>query len=188
MGGYIAANPKIRIAAGLLAEGQVLAYPTEAVWGLGADPFNADAVGQVLALKKRDPAKGLILVGANEQQFQFLLRRVNASQRAKMHMSWPGPNTWLVPHFGAVPQWVSGQFDTVAIRVSAHPVVRALCDAFGGPIVSTSANPQGLAPARFAYRARRYFGKSVYYVPGQVDLEANPSIIRDLQTGRVIRS
>lgn len=166
----------------------MVAYPTEAVWGLGADPFDAAAVGFVLALKKRDPGKGLILVGSHERQFRFLLQSLSEQQRTKLRMSWPGPNTWLVPHMGRVPEWICGRFDTVAVRVSAHPVVCALCDAFGGPIVSTSANPQGLPPPRFVYRARRYFGDNVYYVPGQVDQNANPSIIRDLRTDRVVRA
>lgn len=188
MSDFIRAHPRLRIAAGVLRDGGVIAYPTEAVWGLGADPYNAQAVALVLALKRRDPAKGLILIGADEDQFRFLLKGLSVAERAKLRMSWPGANTWLVPHGGYVPPWISGRYSTVAIRVSSHPVVRALCDYFGGPIVSTSANPQSLSPARYAYRARRYFGNSVYYVPGQVDVSARPSVIRDLRTDRIIRA
>jgi L-threonylcarbamoyladenylate synthase len=165
----------------------VIAYPTEGVWGLGADPFNSHAVERVLALKGRPVSKGLILVAAHIEQFDFILRHLSADQRATLTASWPGPNTWLVPHAGEVPLWISGAHSTVALRVSAHPVVRALAE-LTGPLVSTSANPQGLAPARHASRARQYFANQVFYAPGQVFRDAGPSTIRDLITGRVVRA
>ncbi len=181
-------NPQILIAAQIMRAGGVVAYPTEAVWGLGADPFNYRAVEYLLDLKQRPMRKGLILVAANMGQLDFLLDGLRRVDLAKLQMSWPGPNTWLIPHLQRVPSWISGDHETVAVRVSAHPVVKALCERFGGPIVSTSANPQGLAPAQQGYRARAYFGADVFYVPGQVDLNARPSVIRDLQTDRVLRA
>lgn len=105
-----------------------------------------------------------------------------------MLRTWPGPNTWLVAHNLRVPQWISGAHPTVAIRVSAHPTVAALCDLFGGALVSTSANPQGCQPARFSFQARRYFGPQVVYAAGQVNLGGRPSTIRDLISGQVIRA
>jgi L-threonylcarbamoyladenylate synthase len=165
----------------------VVAYPTEAVWGLGADPLNRDAVEEILRLKQRSVDKGLILVAASTEQLNFLLEHLSPAQRAVLTASWPGPRTWLVPHQQRVPPWICGKFDTVAVRVSAHPVVTALCQVFGGPIVSTSANPQGLPPARYGYRARQYFADAVFYAPGQVDRTARPSEIRDLRTGQIIR-
>lgn len=170
-----------------MSGGGVIAYPTEAVWGLGADPFNFHAVEKILSLKQRPQAKGLILVAASMQQFDFVLRFLTDEQRRILAASWPGPRTWLVPHNGQIPEWICGRFDSVALRVSSHPVVRALCKTWGGPIVSTSANPQGLSPARFGFRAREYFGPQVFYAPGQVNLLANPSEIRDLLSGRVLR-
>lgn len=181
------AHPRLRLAACHVRRGGVIAYPTEAVWGLGADPFNGEAVATILQLKQRPVEKGLILVAANMAQFDFILQRLPARQRDILTDSWPGPRTWLVPHHRLVPSWIYGDFDTVALRVSAHPVVRALCQTVGGPVVSTSANPQGLAPARFGYRARQYFAGRVEYAPGQVDLTGNPTEIRDLATGRIVR-
>lgn len=180
-------SPQVTIAAGLMREGQVIAYPTEAVWGLGADPFDEFAVQKILSLKGRSVEKGLILVASNIDQLAFLIEPLAEAQVAKLNLSWPGAVTWLLPHNGLVPPWICGAFSSVAVRVSAHPVVKALCQQFAGPIVSTSANPQGLAPARFGYRARQYFGSQVYYVPGQVDLNARPSVIRDVVTDRIIR-
>lgn len=179
--------PSIRHAAHHIASGGVVAYPTEGVWGLGADPRNRHAVMKILELKRRPIEKGVILVAATIDQFEFILRHLDAAQRAVLEASWPGPNTWLVPHYNEVANWVCGDHSTVALRVSAHPVVRALCERTG-PLVSTSANPQGLPPARHGFKARRYFGDQVFYVPGQVHQNAKPSTIRDLMTGAVVRA
>ncbi len=169
--------------------GGVIAYPTEAVWGLGCDPFQQQAVEQILRLKGRAQKKGLILVAADIQQFSPFLAEITHSQQKQLMATWPGPNTWLVPVNDACPKWISGHFDSVALRVSAHPVVAGLCRAFGAPIVSTSANPQGLSPALNAMEAQRYFhGCLAGFAPGSVNPHANPSTIRDLTTGNVIRA
>lgn len=182
------ASPKIHRAANALATGHVVAYPTEAVWGLGCDPFNRHAVEAVLALKNRPVHKGLILVAATIEQFDFLLWDLDAPLREKLQASWPGHTTWLVPHHDRLPKVVSGQHSTIAVRVSAHPGVRALCSVFGGPIVSTSANPQGFEPARTGFMARKYFRQSgVVFAPGVVGQQAKPSAIIDAQSGAIIR-
>lgn len=177
---------KINQASAALAAGEVLAYPTEAVWGLGCDPFNGEAVLKILALKKRPQEKGLILVAGDIKQFDFILKFLDEAQRAPLQTTWPGPTTWLVPHHQQIPEWISGRFPTVALRVSVHPLIQDLCRSFG-PIVSTSANPQGLAPARDSLRVRGYFGKQVRVVPGALGKQQNPSEIRDLATGSIVR-
>ncbi|RYE02183.1 MAG: tRNA threonylcarbamoyladenosine biosynthesis protein RimN [Sphingobacteriales bacterium] len=180
-------QPRIQQSVRHLLAGGVLAYPTEAVWGLGFCLDDEAAVEQLLALKRRPVHKGLILVSGNPAHFAFLLKRCTQEQQQRMLASWPGPNTWLVPHHGLVPAWISGRHATVAIRVSAHPVIHNLCAALGGPIVSTSANPQGLAPARTALRSRVYFGNAVHYCAGTVGRSNNPSQIRDLISGQIVR-
>ena len=179
-----------RISQALLAlvAGGVVACPTEAVWGLSCDPFDEDAVLRVLELKSRPVEKGLILVAADMNQLGWLLEDLEPAAWAKLELSWPGPTTWLVPHHGAVPRWVSGEFDTVAVRVSAHPSVVSLCRAFGGPLVSTSANPAGASPAREQFQLRRYFGNALdAVVPGVLGGNAKPSTIRDLASDTIIR-
>lgn len=173
-----------------LARGGVIAYPTEAVWGLGCDPFNPSAVEKLLALKRRPLHKGLILVAANLQQIAPLLVGLNARQHEQLQNTWPGPVTWLIPdphHW--IPQIVKGNFATIAVRVSAHPIVRDLCLAWGGPIVSTSANRAGEPALRSEWALRRHPLLPVdYLVPGATQNRRNPSEIRDLETGRIIRA
>ncbi len=179
---------RISHAVAALSAGGVVACPTEAVWGLSCDPFNEYAVMRILELKSRPVDKGLILVAADLEQLGWLLRGLEKSQLSRLELSWPGATTWLVPHHGRVPSWVCGEFDTVAVRVSAHPIVAALCRAFGGPLVSTSANPAGALPAREQFQLRRYFGDALDdIVPGVLGGNMRPSTIKDLETDRVIR-
>lgn len=179
----------IDAAAAALAAGSVIACPTEAVWGLSCDPFNESAVARLLALKERPVEKGLILVAADESQLEQLLEPLGSEQRATLSASWPGPNTWLLPHGGRVPAWVSGEHATVAVRVTAHAGMAGLCRAFGGPLISTSANPGGAPPALNETEVLEYFGAALDgWLPGALGDASRPSTIRDLSSGEVIRA
>lgn len=139
----------IEEAAALLRQGGLLAYPTEAVWGLGCDPDDRDAVLRLLQLKQRPQEKGLILVAARFDQLQPWLDLIALPPQrlAAVLGSWPGPNTWVMPAATDAPAWITGGRGGIAVRVSGHPLVAALCEAFGGPLVSTSANLGGQPPA-----------------------------------------
>jgi L-threonylcarbamoyladenylate synthase len=179
---------RLSTASRVLRQGGVIAYPTEAVWGLGCDPANPSALQRILELKQRDPDKGLILVAANPEQFAPLLALLSPLQRATLAGSWPGPTTWLVPHHGLVHPLVCGRFTSVALRVSGHPLVASICRRFGGPVVSTSANPQSRPPAMNELTVRRYFGGDLDYVlQGKLGGAERPSEIRDLVSGKIIR-
>ena len=128
----------------------VIAYPTEAVWGLGCDPYDEVALNRIVQIKQRDIKKGMLLVASDIEQIEYLLHSIDDSVVEKMVTSWlpvagkpQRSTTWLVPHRGLVPELVHGEYDTVALRVSQHPVVKAMCEQFGGPVVSTSANYSG---------------------------------------------
>lgn len=178
---------RVQRMARIVREGGVIAYPTEAVWGLGCDPWNEMAVDRLLALKDRPVHKGLILVADNIRQFDFLLDDLPERWVDRLASTWPGPNTWLVPHQGLLPDWISGQHDTVALRVSEHPLVRDLC-ALTGPLVSTSANPAGRPSARSRLRVEQYFHQQLDGVlGGALGGRRNPSLIRDLRSGDVVR-
>lgn len=176
-------------AADLLKQGQVIAYPTEAVWGLGCDPYDSKAFEQILQLKQRPIEKGVILIAASMQQAMPFLQGLNAAQLTQLEQSWQPDQratTWLVPLTDAVPQWISGQHDKVAIRVTHHPLCKALCNAFGAALVSTSANPAGLAPALTIEQVAHYFPKLTSLI-GQLGQSSSPSRIIDSITGRIIR-
>lgn len=171
-----------------LDRGGVIAYPTEAVWGLGCDPENRDACERLLALKGRNPNKGLILIAANFEQLDEWLVPLDERLEERARRSWPGPSTWIWPAEDWVPQWLTGGRDRIAVRVTAHPVARALCEAFGGPLVSTSANRSGRRPALTATQVRRWLGREVdAIVPGDLGGSTRPSTIRDLVSGLTIR-
>ncbi|MNO82719.1 Threonylcarbamoyl-AMP synthase [compost metagenome] len=178
---------RVQRMAKVVREGGVIAYPTEAVWGLGCDPWNSDAVYRLLAIKARPVEKGMILVAGDIREFDFLLEDLPEAWQDKLADSWPGPNTWLVPHQERLPEWITGQHDSVALRVSDHPVVRQLC-ALTGPLVSTSANPAGRPAARTRLRIEQYFHDELDGVlGGALGGRRNPSVIRDLVTGEVVR-
>lgn len=175
-------------AARWVASGGIIAYPTEAVFGLGCDPFDAAAVWRLLALKRRPVAKGLIVIAAEIEQLQRLVHLGGPELNEGPAASWPGPVTWILPARPDVPEWLRGAHSGLAVRVTAHPAARALC-ARAGPLVSTSANPAGRPPARTAMKVRAYFGRAVdYIVPGEVDQSAQPTEIRDACSGRVVRA
>jgi L-threonylcarbamoyladenylate synthase len=179
----------IRQGAQCLLEGGVIAYPTEAVYGLGCDPENQDAVLQILELKSRPASAGLILIADRLERFAPYFEPVSASAREQAMSTWPGPVTWLFPRATGVPDYLAGVHETIALRITAHPGCRALCEAFGGPVVSTSANPSMEEPARSAAQVEAYFGNQLCGIlEGSLGKSDQPSEIRDLATGRVIRA
>ncbi len=179
---------RIAVAVRVLEAGGIVGHPTEGVYGLACDPLDAHAVARLLEIKGRPPAAGFILIAAEERRLAPFLGTLPAAARRRMRKSWPGPVTWVAPAAADVPDWITGGRDTVAVRVTAHPVAAALCAAFGGALVSTSANRHGRPPARDALAARRALGDDVdLYLPGRAGPLAGPTEIRDARTGAVLR-
>lgn len=171
-------------------QGQVFAYPTEAVFGLGCDPQNKEAVSRILKLKGREVDKGVILIASDFSQIgpyvDFGL--LPEDNRDKIIASWPGPVTWLLPKSKYTPDWISGDSNMVAIRLTAHPLVRQMCDVVNQAIVSTSANPATLPPARNYHEIARYFGKELNVIQGTLGKQRSPSKIFHSQTMENIRA
>lgn len=175
-------------AAQRLREGEVIAYPTEAVYGLGCDPFDHEAVGRLLELKGRPESAGLILLSDDFSRFGDFVAPVDDATCDRAMESWPGPVTWLFPKSVTCPGWISGEHDTVALRVTSHPVCRQLCEAFGGALVSTSANRSGQDPAREVAQVEWAFGAGIAgIVEGALGGLERPSEIRDVRSGEVVR-
>lgn len=174
----------IATAARRVRAGGVIAYPTEAVYGLGCDPRNRRAVARLLRLKRRPAYKGLIVIAANAQQLWPYAPELPARAIA----TWPGAHTWLVPARPRVPFWLRGRHATLAVRVTAHRIAARLCRAAHMALVSTSANRARARPARSAREVARRFGAALDgIVAGRVNRRARPTPIRDVRTGASIR-
>jgi len=179
----------LRRAATAIKNGGVIAYPTEAVYGLGCSPLNEDAVNRLLQLKRRDPAKGLILISDSLQQLEPYLQPLSQSERDKITKKRDKPTTWIVPAKEWVPHWITGKHASLAIRVTDHPIAAELCKLAESPIVSTSANISAHRPAKTAIQLRLQFdGQLDAIVTGSINTSASPSQIRDLKTDKILRS
>jgi len=168
--------------------GGLIAYPTEAVFGLGCRPADAAAFERLLEAKNRDVGKGVIVITDDLSRVAHWLEPVPEAMQAMAEASWPGPHTWLWPARSACPVWLRGRHTRLAVRVTAHPAVRALCVAAGSALVSTSANRSGEPPCRDTGCVRQHFEGQV---DGILDLPCGgaetPSSIRDMITGAWIR-
>ena len=180
----------IPAAAACLQRGGVFAYPTEAVWGLGCDPRSEAAVLRLLAIKRREVGKGLILIAAGIDQLRPWadFAALPEPRLAEALASWPGPHTWIVPAATTTPRWITGDHDGIAVRVSAHPVVVALCTAFGGALVSTSANPSGTPPPKSLPAFDAALLDAIDGIlAGETGGLARPTAIRDARSGVALR-
>ncbi len=173
----------------IIRQGGVVAYPTEGVFGLGCDPFQWSAVERILKLKGRSTEKGLILLASDFSMVEPWVEPLNPELRSQVLGTWPGPVTWLMPAHPELPAWIRGSHDTVAVRVTSHPVASALSQAASMPIVSTSANPSGQEPLRTAQAIQGHFFSGLDgIVEGVLGMLEGPTEIRDALTGRVIRT
>ena len=188
--------------AAIIQQGGVVAYPTEAVFGLGCDPHNQAAVQRLLALKQRSIEKGLIVIAADLAQLSdYMGESPSEIETARLNtkLSCPPdhPTTWLIPANPRVPKWITGQYRRVAVRISTHRACQQLCLAVAYPIVSTSANPSGYEPARDIETVRAYFESQQKGSEDSNGIDAifsaplghyqRASIIRDAVTDQIIR-
>ncbi|MGH8216049.1 MAG: L-threonylcarbamoyladenylate synthase [Rhodanobacteraceae bacterium] len=180
---------EVESAAAVLRDGGVLAYPTEGVYGLGCDPDNRAAFEKVFALKRRQPEQGVLLIAADFVQVQDWIGDVPDAALARARAAWPGARTFIFPRSSRVPAWVAGGHAGIALRVTAHAPSAALCRAFGGPLVSTSANRHGQAPVRSAREVASLFGAEL---DGVLDAPLGgldrPTPITDAVSGAIIRA
>lgn len=191
---------KVQQAADFMAAGGILAYPTESVWGLGCNPLDEQVVTRLLALKKRPVQKGVILVAGEVAQVAAYMQHLPASTQKQMLASWQPvgtltqATTWLIPLTTAqgsiaqfVPSWITGTHQSVAVRVTPHPLVQALCVAYGGVIVSTSCNVAGEPAAKDLAVAQQYFAHGVSFLAGDTLGFEKPSRIINATTDLVVR-
>ncbi|WP_109104066.1 Sua5/YciO/YrdC/YwlC family protein [Aggregatibacter segnis] len=168
---------------------QVVAYPTEAVFGLGCNPNSQSAVENLLVLKQRPMSKGLILIAPG---LDFLLPFIDESRLMEPHWQrlttqYDRPTTWVVPAKTTTPKFLTGDFDSIAVRISQHTAVKLLCEQAGFALTSTSANLTGQPPCRTAQEVAQQFGTDFPVLDMSVGGAVNPSEIRDIFTNQVFR-
>ena len=174
--------------AGKVSEGGIIAYPTEAVYGLGCDPSNLVAVQRLLDIKCRPSEKGLILIASHFEQLRpFIHQDLKVTQEQIV----PNNITWVFPADPNVSPLLRGNHNTLAVRVTKHPLVRELCEKLNSPIVSTSANITGEVPC---YSAQAVVEQFQHHQPapdavldGPTGGQLNPTEIRDAISGKTLR-
>lgn len=170
----------------LFKEGGVFAYPTEAVFGLGCNPDNEAAVQRLLSIKKRSAEKGLILVASDFAQVEKYLKPLSEFQK---ELTKPSETTYVFPALASAPKWLTGDFESLAIRISKHPLVLELCTLLDSALVSTSANLSGLEPAKSVSEVTKQLGDTIDAIlDGNTGDSQKPSVIRDSISRQIIRS
>jgi L-threonylcarbamoyladenylate synthase len=144
-----------------LRAGEVVVYPTETFYGIAADPFAPAALERIFAIKGRDIAKTIALIAHDTASAFAIAREVPAIARRLADAFWPGPLTLVLPARSGIPDALVGPDGGVGVRVSSHPIARALAHGLGRPITATSANRSGEAPARTIAMARLALGDEV---------------------------
>lgn len=173
----------LEVARQKIQQGEVVAYPTEAIYGLGCNPLDEKAVMQLLQLKGRSVDQGLILVAGEISALAAWVDLTNPLWSGEVLKSWQDTSravTWLLPKKKICPAWISGEHSTLAVRLTHHQLVKELAQV--GVLVSTSANPHGLEPAKSCEEVESYFGSKVCCLAGELGGLTQPSEIWDAKT------
>ncbi|MGB6553479.1 MAG: L-threonylcarbamoyladenylate synthase [Candidatus Binataceae bacterium] len=174
-----------------LRTAELIVYPTETFYGLGADPFSSAALELLFAAKGRDAEKTVALIAADPDSALALPREVSPIARRLADMVWPGALSLVLPARADLPDAIVGIGGGVGVRVSPHPVARALAAGLGHPVTATSANRAGEPPARTLAEARIALGDKVkVFLEGGTLTAAAPSTVVAVEddTWRLIRA
>lgn len=172
-----------------LKQDEVIAYPTEAVFGLGCNPQSEKAVRKLLALKQRPEEKGLILLASDLSYLLPYIDEQKMTEQAWQQLKQVSEQaiTWIVPAKKDVPRYLTGKFDAIAVRLCNVPAVAELCQATGFALTSTSANLTGLPPCRTAEEVTQQFGEAFPVLNAPTLGRENPSEIRDIFSQYIFR-
>lgn len=174
----------------IFQQGGILAYPTEAVFGLGCNPDDQQAVRRLLKIKNRSVEKGLILLAANYSQLLPYVddTKIPQDKRFSVLSRWPDGITQVLSANKNVAKYLTGKFDSIAVRVTSQPDVVKLCNATGKPIVSTSCNTTGREPARTYQEIEIELQAQIdFIIKGKTLGFTQPSTIIDGLTGETFR-
>lgn len=167
----------------LLRAGKVIAFPTDTVYGIGADGFNARAIEQLFVVKERERGKAIPYLMSDAKTLSLVAREVPSAARLLAEKFWPGGLTLVVPASARVPKNLIAGGETIAVRVPNHPVTRALIDSLGAPLAATSANISGgRDPANAQQVLAQLAGRIPLIVDGGATRGNVPSTVVDVTT------
>ena len=176
----------IRHSAHIIRHGGIIAYPTDTIYGLGCDPYNADAVAHINTIKQRPQNKQFILLAGHIDQIRPLVL-INSEQEKQIAQSTEA-TSWIADASNQAPSWLLDNKNTLTFRISSNEVVQKLCKYLGHAIISTSANPSAKIPARNSLELHRYFHHVLDKIlASNQKLTAKPSKIVRLQDNSIIR-
>ena len=182
----VASSPAgIAKAAESLRAGEVVAYPTETVYGLGVDPLNSAAIHRLYQIKERPSGNPVLLIVSNMEQLSRVVAEVSPSAARYAEAFWPGPLSLLFPSSDELPRDLQNADGKVCVRWTSCDTAARLCDAFGGAIVSTSANTSGDAPAMSPDEIHAV--GIALCIDGGTLAPSPPSTVFDPETGEVLR-
>jgi len=150
-----------RRAVAVLAQGGIVAFPTETFYGLAVDPFNEKALTDLFRLKGRSFHKPFLVLIQDETQLPSLASSIPSAYRPLMRAFWPGPLTLVFPAVARLSSVLTGDDNGIGVRISPHPVARAFGQMWGKPMTATSANLSGMLAARTADQVRQFLGDEV---------------------------
>jgi L-threonylcarbamoyladenylate synthase len=172
-------------AAGLIKKGELVVFPTETLYGLGASALDEKAIRKVFVAKGRPEDKGLIVLVSDKKMLKRIVKRIPPTAERLIKEFWPGPLTIIFEKKKSLPESLSPN-DTIAVRIPGNPVTLSLIKEAGVPIVAPSANPSGKKPPKTAAQVRSYF-KKFFILEDDSSLGGVPSTIISLSPLKVIR-
>jgi L-threonylcarbamoyladenylate synthase len=179
----------LALAARLLREGKLVAFPTDTLYALGAMATDARAVAAVFAAKGRGTEKALPVLLADTEDLAWVAADVPPAARSLAARFWPGGLTIVVPARPDLPPLLHGASGTIAVRIPAHETARALIRAVGAPLTGTSANRSGAAPTRTPDEVRTQLGGRLHAIVAGIAPGGTPSTVIDATTtpARIVR-
>lgn len=169
-------------AAAQILAGHIVAFPTETVYGIGANAFDAEAVRKIYTLKGRPSSNPLIIHIRNKNDLGKVVSTVDPISQKLIDAFWPGPLTLILPKHPNVPEITTAGLSTVAVRMPAHPLAQALLNETDVPIAAPSANPSGKPSATHHKHVEAYFGNELPVIAGgetNVGIESTVVMVRD---------
>jgi len=167
----------------VVSGGGIIAFRTDTLYGLGADPFNREAVRRIKQLKGREENKPILIVISDYDQLHRFIDHVSPAFELLAKHFWPGALTLIGTAHASVPEEITAGTNSLGVRLPNDDRVRAIVRSCGGALTATSANPSNAAPARNAREVHEYFGDDIDLIIDDGEVESDlPSTVVDVST------